>query len=112
MDAYRHILRLKQDLEVRALNLSSIEKLGSNCPRCFGPTDACKIDEEPDYIVCIDGNFQQRRHKDASVEHSEIQINYPKPFLHPSQVKQWESVDAGVSSNDAPVRPTLMCDVI
>ena len=111
MDAYRHILRLKEDLEVRALNLSSIEKLAANCPRCFGPSDACKKEEEPDYIVCIDGNFQQRRHKDASVEHSEIEIKYPKPFLHPNQVKEWESIDLRALSDDSPVRSTQFCVV-
>lgn len=108
VDGYRHIIRLKKELEVRALKLTSIEKLRANCPRCFGPSDVCKIKEEPDYIVCIDGNFQQRRHKDASVEHHEIEIKYPTLFLHPNHVKLWESNVSGGPSDDAPVSKTSL----
>lgn len=112
VDAYRRIIRFQQDLQVRAMKLTSIEKLRANCPRCFGPTDACKIEEEPDYIACIDVNFQQRRHKVASVEHHEIEIKYPTIFLHPNQVNNWEANASGGQSDDAPVSQTHPCSYI
>ena len=108
VDAYRHMIRLKQDLETRAMKLSPIEKLSANCPRCFGPHNEPKKADEPDYIGCIDGNFQQRRHMEASVEISQIEVQYPNLFLHPNQVKKWENRN-GLSSNNAPVRITLLC---
>lgn len=108
VDAYRHVIQLQEDLESRALNLSAIEKLSANCPRCFGPNNEPKIDQEPDYIVCLDGNFQQRRHKDASVEISEIDIHYPNLFIHPSLVKHWEDINTKGQSDEAPVSPILI----
>ncbi|KAH9819534.1 hypothetical protein DFH28DRAFT_1093566 [Melampsora americana] len=107
VDAYRRLFQVKEDLESRAMNLSKKEKLGTNCPRSFADNAYTKKDGEPDYVVCIDGNFQQRRHKSASVEVSEIEIRYPKLFLHPNQVNKWENIHSH-SSNDVPDPCTQM----
>jgi len=89
------------------MRLSPIEKLSTNCPRCFGHHNESKKANEPDYIVCIDGNFQQRRHKEASVEISQIEVQYPNLFLTPNQVQKWENRN-GVSSNNSLVRFPLL----
>ncbi|KAH9808472.1 hypothetical protein DFH28DRAFT_909578 [Melampsora americana] len=107
VDAYRRLNQLRQDLEFRAMELTQKEKLGTNCPRCFGDNVHPNVNDEPDYIVCIDGNFQQRRHKSASVEVSEIPIRYPNLFIHANEIKKWELVHSG-SSNDTPDPCTQM----
>ncbi|KAH9820360.1 hypothetical protein DFH28DRAFT_1079765 [Melampsora americana] len=96
VDAYRRLIQVKEDLGFHAMELSTKEKLGANCPRCFGENVYAKRDGKPDYVVCVDGNFQQRQHKSASVEAKEIEIQYPSLFLHPMQVKNastWRACD-------------------
>ncbi|EGG13206.1 uncharacterized protein MELLADRAFT_86753 [Melampsora larici-populina 98AG31] len=107
VDAYRRLNQLEKDLLFRAMRLLKKDKLGANCPRCFGGNEYSKEETEPDYVNCIDGNFQQRRHKSSSVEVSEIPIRYPNLFLHPNEVNKW---DSGVhsSSNDPPDPCTQM----
>ncbi|KAH9809789.1 hypothetical protein DFH28DRAFT_904049 [Melampsora americana] len=56
---YRQILKAMEELETRSLSLSPMEKLAANCPRCFGPAGTFGIQKGPQYIVCVDGNFQQ-----------------------------------------------------
>ncbi|KAH9809131.1 hypothetical protein DFH28DRAFT_906578 [Melampsora americana] len=107
VDAYRRLNQLEQDLQFRAMNLLKKETLGANCPRCFGANEYSKEENEPDYVVCIDGNFQQRRHKSASVEVSEIPIRYPNLFLHANEVEKWEKVQYG-SLNEPPDPCTQM----
>ncbi|KAH9820210.1 hypothetical protein DFH28DRAFT_886062 [Melampsora americana] len=58
---YRQILKATEELEARSLSLSPLGKLAANCPRCFGPAGSCGIQKGPQYIVCVDGNFQQRQ---------------------------------------------------
>lgn len=105
VDAYRHMIRLKHELKLRAMKLSPLEKLSENCPRCFGPHIESKMPDEPDYVVCLDGNFQQRRHKEASIEISEIEVQYPNLFLHPTEVKKWDN-NYGSSVKDTVVSLT------
>ncbi|KAH9807804.1 hypothetical protein DFH28DRAFT_1088667 [Melampsora americana] len=83
VDAYRCLFQVKEDLESRAMELSKKEKLGINCPRCFGNNFYTKKEDEPDYVVCIE-------------------IRYPKLFLRPNQVKKWGNTHAG-SSDDVPM---------
>lgn len=98
IDAYRHMLRMRDELEIKALELSKMEQLASNCPRCFGPVapredikpDTDERTEKPNIIACFDGNFQQRQHLAASKEYSEIEIRYPSLFLDPKFVNQWK----------------------
>lgn len=49
------------------MRLSAADLLSANCPRCFGPTVTTTAPSEPDVIVCLNGNFQHRRHAAASV---------------------------------------------
>ncbi|EGG04331.1 uncharacterized protein MELLADRAFT_89479 [Melampsora larici-populina 98AG31] len=107
VDAYRRLIQVKEDLGTRAMELSPKEKLGANCPRCFGENIYAKKNGEPDYVVCVDGNFQQRRHMSASVEVKEIEIRYPTLFLHPTQVNKWENVHPS-SADDTPDPCTQM----
>lgn len=79
-----------EDLETRSLNLTPLEKLACNCPRCFGPTGSQGIQKGPQYIVCVDGNFQQRRHEKASKEYDELQISNPSMFMPAEDVSKWE----------------------
>lgn len=90
VDAYRHIRRLEQDLSVRAMHLSPIEQLAYNCPRCFGAHYPNKRKEEPDFVVCIDGNFQHRRHIKASIEPSQLSYSSPPLFLPSTCVALWK----------------------
>lgn len=87
--AYRLILKARNDLESRCLALTKLQQLATICPRCFGPGEPSKIPGEPDYIVCLDGNFQHKRHAAASREIEEIGIDYPPLFLTPEEVNKW-----------------------
>ncbi|KAH9824279.1 hypothetical protein DFH28DRAFT_880053 [Melampsora americana] len=78
---YRQILKMIEELEARALNLTPLERLASNCPRCFGPAGAHGIQKGPQYVVCVDGNFQQR------------------------QVAQWEPNLASTTQHDVALDP-------
>ncbi|KAH9807463.1 hypothetical protein DFH28DRAFT_915190, partial [Melampsora americana] len=87
--AYRLILKARDDLEVRVLQLSNLQKMATLCPRCFGPGEPSQHPSEPDFIVSLDGNFQHKRHAAASREFDEIQVQYPSLFLTPEQVDKW-----------------------
>ncbi|KAH9818794.1 hypothetical protein DFH28DRAFT_887751 [Melampsora americana] len=63
---YRQLLKGIEVLEVRGLQLTPLEQLAANCPRCFGPPGASSIQKGPQYVVCVDGNFQQRRQESAT----------------------------------------------
>ena len=103
VNCYRKIIKMKEELETEALNLNELEKLASNCPRCFGPQlpehrlnqTATQRKNEPDYIVCFDGNFQHGRHQAASTEHEGIAISYPTIFLDPEEVDRWKAPQQG-----------------
>ncbi|KAH9820991.1 hypothetical protein DFH28DRAFT_1120323 [Melampsora americana] len=79
-----------EELETRSLSLSPLAKLAANCPRCFGPAGTYGIQKGPQYIVCVDGNFQQRRHESASREIEEIPLSIPSIFMRPEDVARWE----------------------
>ncbi|KAA1081870.1 hypothetical protein PGTUg99_022205 [Puccinia graminis f. sp. tritici] len=61
-----------------------MDQLAETCPKCFGPSFPGKEAEEPDYIVCMDGNFQHRQHLAASIEHSNIKT--PHLFIKPDEI--------------------------
>lgn len=83
------MLRLESELKIKALKLSSRQKLAANCPRCYGPAVEGKRRGEPDFIVCLDGNFQHRRHTQASAEWREEPV-LPSLFMPQDLVNQWE----------------------
>ncbi|KAH9823894.1 hypothetical protein DFH28DRAFT_1161825, partial [Melampsora americana] len=100
VDAYRHMLRLESELAIRAMKLNSIDKLAANCPRCFGEHYPNHRKEEPDFIVCMDGNFQQRRHLLASCEPAGLPHTNPALFIHPSQVEAWNPRGQWITEGD------------
>ena len=69
--------------------MSPMEKLADICPRCYGPQVVGKKSDEPDYIVCMDGNFQHHRHLAASAENHAV-IKYPSLFIDPHKVSEME----------------------
>ncbi|KAH9816965.1 hypothetical protein DFH28DRAFT_1220476 [Melampsora americana] len=113
VDAYRSMIRMQDELAVKALKISKMEELSSNCPRCFGPSAAIedmKADveermDEPHYIVCFDGNYQQRRHLAASKEYEDITIRYPSLFLDPKFVDEWKPGAVQNRGLDEPLDP-------
>ncbi|KAA1088555.1 hypothetical protein PGT21_000207 [Puccinia graminis f. sp. tritici] len=72
VDAYREMLRREKVVSEELMEMGPMDKLAEICPKCFGPPVTGKKPEEPDYIVCMDGNFQHRRHLAASHELSEF----------------------------------------
>jgi hypothetical protein len=86
------MLQYEEELTIRALGLTTMEKLAMNCPRCFGPLQTNSEPDEPDYIVCVDGNFQHRRHKAASQEYEEKGVRIPALFIDPQRVEEWDPV--------------------
>ncbi|KAH9815143.1 hypothetical protein DFH28DRAFT_1126511 [Melampsora americana] len=66
-----------------------MDKLASNCPRCFGPFQDNDEQDEPNYIICFDGNFQHRRHKAASNESDKRKPKYTPLFMEPAKVDKW-----------------------
>ncbi|KAH9809127.1 hypothetical protein DFH28DRAFT_906642 [Melampsora americana] len=90
VDAFREMLRLEGELKIKALKLTQRQQLAANCPRCFGPRVKGKRDAEPDFIVCLDGNFQHRRHKFASAEWRE-DPKLPSLFLPQDAIDKWDN---------------------
>ena len=91
VDAYRHLLAKEQELTKELLHNNDHDCLADICPQCFGPSEANPIDTDPDFIVCMDGNFQHRRHILASVEPRDITYGIPSLFLDPSAVENMET---------------------
>ena len=67
------------------LNKQPMEKLAEKCPKCFGPEVPGKREDEPNYIFCMDGNFQHRRHVEASVE-IPGSLKNPSLFVPPEEI--------------------------
>lgn len=82
---------MEEDLTVSALRLNAQDVLAHNCPCCFGPNVAGKRPEEPDHIICLDANFQQRRHLAASAAWRGSTGVLPSLFLSPETVSIWKS---------------------
>lgn len=89
VDAYREMLRIQEEVKMTMLDLTKKENLAMTCPRCFGPTVEGKRPAEPDFIVCLDGNFQHRRHKAASAAWRPSKISLPSLFLSNEYVDDW-----------------------
>ncbi|KAA1126384.1 hypothetical protein PGTUg99_030358 [Puccinia graminis f. sp. tritici] len=74
--------------------MEPIDKLSAICPKCFGPPVPGKKENEPDFIVCMDGNFQHRRHLAASSGIPEQNKTFTL-FIDPDEVLQMESTMRG-----------------
>ncbi|KAA1092616.1 hypothetical protein PGT21_008550 [Puccinia graminis f. sp. tritici] len=87
IDLYRRILNSQRKLLEDGLQLTKADKWASKCPRCFGPsqTEIKQDTEEPDVIVAMDGNFQQRHYAYASKDEPR-EDQYPHSFLPPSKI--------------------------
>ncbi|EGG10716.1 uncharacterized protein MELLADRAFT_93555 [Melampsora larici-populina 98AG31] len=101
IDAYRKMLTATETALNEEMSLSPQEKLAENCPRCFGAPVPSTIESEPDVIVCLDGNFQHRRHIVAGQQAGRTAIKMPSTFLPQSRVTQMENRLAGIPENDA-----------
>lgn len=84
--------------EHELIQLSDLELLGENCPRCFGPPVTSTPANEPDIIVCLDGNFQHRRHAAASVPIPGYDPPLPELFLPKAQ---WEDMAEKIGGNSS-----------
>lgn len=73
--------------EFQSLNMGPAEQLAANCPPCFGPPVGVPTAGVPDMVVCIDANFQQRRHMAASTPNNHLQLASPELFLEPAKVQ-------------------------
>lgn len=78
---------LIREQELKVLKLSALEKLAANCPACFAPPVVPNNSNEPDMVVCIDGNFQHKRHMAAGRPIPGLQLQIPELFLTPDQVE-------------------------
>ncbi|KAH9807757.1 hypothetical protein DFH28DRAFT_1088776 [Melampsora americana] len=101
IDAYRQMLTmLEQALDIE-MSLAAISKLAENCPRCFGPPVRNPDHPlEPDIIVCMDGNFQRRRHITAGTKQAQVPTKMPTLFLPEEQVNRMEARLAGHPEDD------------
>lgn len=79
------MLTLEEKATVIALQLSVLAELACICPACFGPGVSKLPNGEPDVVVCMDCNFQQRRHLAASVERTPP--TYPSLFIPPEKLE-------------------------
>ncbi|EGF97248.1 uncharacterized protein MELLADRAFT_86337 [Melampsora larici-populina 98AG31] len=101
IDAYRQMLTMTEEALQIELNLTLIDKLAENCPRCFGPpVQNTNYPLEPDIIVCMDGNFQHRRHLSAGTKQAKKPIKMPSLFLPEEQVNQMQARLEGLPEND------------
>ncbi|EGF97133.1 uncharacterized protein MELLADRAFT_87766 [Melampsora larici-populina 98AG31] len=101
VDAYREMLSMTEKVMDAALNLTPLDKVASNCPRCFGPPlllEAAQL--EPDVVVCMDGNFQHRRHIAAGTKAARKTTQMPPLFLPDDQVNQMCARLAGHAEDD------------
>ncbi|OAV92416.1 hypothetical protein PTTG_06134, partial [Puccinia triticina 1-1 BBBD Race 1] len=69
------------------LQLTPLEKWAKKCPRCFGPQHhEIKTDpDKPDFMIAMDGNFQQRHYADASQDNPREE-QYPESFIVPLKI--------------------------
>ncbi|EGG09298.1 uncharacterized protein MELLADRAFT_96308 [Melampsora larici-populina 98AG31] len=92
---YSRIIVLSNSILQYGLELTTIDQWAARCSRCFGPSkDEVKVsDEEPDVIVCMDGNFQHQHNILASKDNSE-EAQYPAIFMRPSEIAKQETTTA------------------
>ncbi|PLW14475.1 hypothetical protein PCANC_15146 [Puccinia coronata f. sp. avenae] len=104
---YFCILILKDTLYQDGLNFTTDQRWSEKCPRCFGPREQeVKLDpHEPDFILAMDGKYQQRHYAHASKD-SPTDCQYPPLFLPPCQIKPHvlavEATEANVADVEDP----------
>lgn len=110
IDIYRSLIEIEKELEVRALALTPLQMLSDNCPRCFGPLLRSTKPSEPDYIVCVDGNLQHRRHEAASVEDHAKDLALPSMFVPQELVNLWANRTNHSGSQAEDVSHSMLLD--
>ncbi|EGF97796.1 uncharacterized protein MELLADRAFT_84464 [Melampsora larici-populina 98AG31] len=91
VDAYREMLQMEDEMGSLALRMNPLDALAATCPSCFGPNVTGKRREEPDHIICLDANFQQRRHLAASAAWRGDSGILPSLFISPATVMMWKT---------------------
>lgn len=101
IDSYQKMRTMtERSLDIE-LHLTPQDKLAENCPRCFGPPiQSGIIAEEPDIIVCLDGNFQHRRHLAAGQKARLNHIAMPTLFLSEEKVNSMKTRIEGKDEED------------
>ncbi|KAA1083337.1 hypothetical protein PGTUg99_029010 [Puccinia graminis f. sp. tritici] len=101
-DLFARILIRKKKILNDGLQLSKVDLWANKCPRCFGPSlnEVKSNPNEPDVILAMDGNFQQRHYTHASRDNPG-EDQYPIDFLTPSQLNT--DVQAVASTEGAAV---------
>ncbi|KAH9823012.1 hypothetical protein DFH28DRAFT_880426 [Melampsora americana] len=69
--------------------------LASNCPKCFGPPVGTTRPKELQVLICLNGNFQHKRHAVASFPIPGFRPPRPDLFLDPKRVHAKERLLAG-----------------
>ncbi|WAR53830.1 hypothetical protein PtB15_3B339 [Puccinia triticina] len=87
VDLYSRIQANRKNLFDDGLQLTQNGKWAAKCPRCFGDKQhEVKGDSnEPDIIIALDGNFQQRHYAYASKDNP-TETQYPPSFIAPSKI--------------------------
>lgn len=80
------MLVMTEEAAEKSLQLTVKDKLAGICPQCFGPGVGPLPPGEADHVVCLDGNFQHRRHLAASIERGPV-IS-PQIFIGPEALEE------------------------
>lgn len=101
IESYRQMLTMTESSLDIELHLTPQDKLAENCPRCFGPPiNSGLIAHEPDIIVCLDGNFQHRRHLAAGQKARLNHLVMPTLFLSEEKVNSMKTRIEGKDEKD------------
>lgn len=82
------------------MQLDALGQLAVNCPRCFGPPVGVTQADEPDIVVAQDGNFQHKRHGNASVPIPGYEAPVPELFIPPNEVQDMADELTRLSTNN------------
>ncbi|WAR60128.1 hypothetical protein PtB15_9B65 [Puccinia triticina] len=87
VDLNSRIMALQKKLLSYGLQLSAADNWADKCPQCFGPSvNEFKADpNEPDFIIALDGNFQQHHYAHASKDNP-CEHQYPDSLIKPSKI--------------------------
>ncbi|KAH9816560.1 hypothetical protein DFH28DRAFT_891162 [Melampsora americana] len=90
---------MTEEATTRSLDLKIQDKMADICPQCFGPGVGPLPPGQQDHIVCLDGNFQHRRHLPASIENGGVMS--PSLFMPPQEV---EALATEIGCRDPPCK--------
>ncbi|KAA1068831.1 hypothetical protein PGT21_003225 [Puccinia graminis f. sp. tritici] len=87
IDMFSRIRLIQQKILIEGLQLSQNDQWANQCPRCFGPNqhEVKSHPKEPDIIIALDVNFQQRHYAYASKDNPP-ESHYPRSFVKPSKI--------------------------